>query len=154
MENIIGVLILITSLIISGIVSARKQKKENKNTTDTLHNTTDEPTLDQEPAEYIDSLRSQSNWAFSGLEEEDEEEDEKETAFSPHERFEKNTEEEQDVSQPSWDVEKDKPESMGQEIGKPKKIKNHKKTKIQLIKTRFNAREAIIYSEIINRKYF
>jgi hypothetical protein len=152
MDNIIGILILIASLIISGIVSTRKQKKNNKNTSDTLDNMSYESGMEQEPIEGLDSISNEDDSEFFGLKQKYE--DEKGRVLNNNEKREGTEEEEQSVNKPSPGIEKDKAGSMAQAIGTTPKKTVRKKTKIQEVKGKFDAKKAIVYSEIINRKYF
>jgi hypothetical protein len=160
MEDVIGFLILLITLIISVAASAKKQRGQNKTTEQSLENTLDESA---EKRYVLESSASQTkdeapaSWEqLMGYEEERGEAEEEETEAEEVEEREEAPAagEDQKAGQETTTREKERETSPYKETYKTKKRRTVKRSKIQEIKERFDVEEGIIYSEILNRKHF
>jgi outer membrane biosynthesis protein TonB len=140
MEELIPLLIIIASGIISFFASARKQKG-NKQAEETFE-------FNDDPAQYEESDQNQQ-------ETEDEQRYSRFFGETVEERKLELTEEEEEPAEEKHKQvqEKREPQKQKPKVAAPKQ-KQREKTKIETIRDRFDVEEAIIYSEIINRKYF
>jgi hypothetical protein len=120
MEDIFGILVILASLIISGIITARKKRRtpEKKEQSPTIRND--------------ESAVSGPGLGFSGYK----------TIYDSDNILDETVENE----------ESDSPEVPVMESKESAKTGNE--NKLQEIIEEFDVEEAIIYSEIINRKYF
>ena len=158
MEDIIGFLILIVTFIISVIASTKKQSGKNKTGEQPLENTSTEPSGDERETE---SSRLQSSGEDGAqMDSWDEVTDFEETTEESKEEAEERpgrevtpADEKQGERRESTIKAEHAETSPLKETSKRKKRKQ-KKSKIQEIKEKFDIEEGIIYSEIINRKYF
>ena len=148
MENLIPLLILVVSGIISLFASSRKQKS-NKQGSDSFQEDKT-PRGDQEIGQSF----------FP-----DQEEQEKQPVEEQQESFGEQTVEqkkqqitEKDASPSDSRSQSEEEKPQVEHLSKPRHAKAKKrsgeKTSIQAIKENFDVKEAIIYSEIINRKHF
>lgn len=159
MEDVIGFLILLITLIISVAASAKKQRGQNKTTEQSLENTLDESA---EKRYVLESSASQTkdeapaSWEqLMGYEEETGEAEEEETEAEEVEgREETPAVKDQKAGQETTTREKERETTPYKETYKTKKRRTVKRSKIQEIKERFDVEEGIIYSEILNRKHF
>jgi len=147
MEDLIPLLIIVVSGIISLFASARKQKRNNQ-TTGTFEEK-DTNTGDQEIGQSFFRNEEEEQPA-NGQEEEPRREE------TLAERKQRLHEESEAPSIPGQQPREQKP--MVEELSKPQSARIKKrpgeKSSIEAIKEKFDVEEAIIYSEIINRKYF
>lgn len=157
MEDIIGFLILMATLIISVVASVKKQGKKNKTSEASFENTSAEYAGVERETE--ESYRNQSNnktkdsWDEVTDYEESTGEEEEAQPEEPDEE-EKPSEAEQKERGESTVKPGHTESSSPRETYRTKKRKPEKKSKIQEIKEKFDVEEGIIYSEILHRKYF
>lgn len=153
MENLIPLLIIVASGIISLVASARKQKRNNQ-TAKSLHEE-DTPTGDQEIGQSFFQNKEAEEQQPYGQEEEPPGEDSpgEETVKERKQRILEESEAPADSEQQPGG---EKPRI--EELSKPRRARAKKqpgkKSGIEDIKEKFDVKKAIIYSEIINRKYF
>lgn len=159
MEDVIGFLILLITLIISVAASAKKQRGQNKTTEQSLENTLDESA---EKRYVLESSASQTkdeapaSWEqLMGYEEETGEAEEDETEAEEVEgKEEAPAGEDQKAGEETLAREREGETTPYKETYTTKKRRTVKRSKIQEIKERFDVEEGIIYSEILNKKYF
>lgn len=157
MENIIGFLILIFTLIISVVASVKKQSGQNKTGEQPLDITSADSSGDEllmEDVGYQSDNKKTGSWdEVTDFEEDTKkgEEEAKEISGKEDASSELKKEERQ---KSTVKTDHAKTSSPLKETRKTKKRKTQKKSKIQSIKEKFDIEEGIIYSEIINRKYF
>ncbi len=157
MEDVIGFLILLVTLIISVAASVKKQSGQNKTSEQSFKTTSDESAG---KSGVVESSASQNkddvpaSWEEQmGYEEETGEAEEAE-AEEPEEKEETPAGESKAKREESTVKATEAKTTPSKETYKTKKRRSIKRSKIQEIKERFDVEEGIIYSEILNRKYF
>ena len=156
MEDVIGFLILLVTLIISVVASVKKQSGQNKTTEQSFENTLKESSGEGQVLESsVSQTKDEAPASWEELMGYDEEtgESEKADAEEIEEKEEMPSREEEYRAEPTvkgGDAEK----TPYKETHRTKKRRTGRKSKIQEIKERFDVEEGIIYSEILNRKYF
>lgn len=140
MEDLIPFLIIIISGIISFFASSRK-KKSNKQEEETF-------AFNSESNGYQEEYPN-------GQQPSGEDEDSRFSGETIEDRKKELTREEKEpaVEEPRPKEEKKETKRIKPRVSAPK-TKQKEKSKIEVIKDRFDPEKAIIYSEIINRKYF
>jgi len=148
MEDLIPLLIIVASGIISLVASTRKKKRNNQ-TAPSL-NEEDTPTGEQETGQSFFRSEEAEEQEPYGQEEETPGE---ETVKERKQRILEAPEASAD-SGPQPGGEKPRVEELSKTRRGRAKKRPAKKRSIEAIKEKFDVKEAIIYSEIINRKYF
>lgn len=156
MEDIVGFLILIVTIIISIVASVKKQSGQNKTSQQPLGNTSAESSWEEGEMEnsrfQVSSEKANTRENVTDVEENTEEgEEAEEYQWQDDEAPHAKKEERQSATTKTGHEETSYPLK---ETRKRKTRKKRKKSKIQSIKEKFDIEEGIIYSEIINRKYF
>ena len=140
MEDLIPFLIIVISGIISFFASARKDKSK-KQAEETFE-------FNNESTEYEEGLQNQQQ-------SEDEEKYSRFFGETVEERKQVLTQEEDEPAEKqSQKIEERRETKKQKPTASATKQKQREKTKIETIRDRFDVEEAIIYSEIINRKHF
>ncbi|MBS3806685.1 MAG: hypothetical protein KGY60_04210 [Bacteroidales bacterium] len=148
MEGLIPLLIIVASGVISLVASARKQKRNNQ-TAPSL-NEEDSPTGEQEIGQSFFQSEEAGEQEPNGQEEKAPGE---ETVEERKQRILEASEASADSGQQPGG-EKPRVEKLSKTRRGRAKKRPAKKSSIEAIKEKFDVKEAIIYSEIINRKYF
>lgn len=154
MEDIIGFLILLITIVISVVASVKKQSGQNKTGEQSFENTSTESSGNEREMESAWSQRINETTDYRDEITDYEEEAGEENEESVEWRAAGEPAEAKEESPDSTVKTEKEGTAPFKETRKAKKRKQEKKSKIEEIKERFDVEEGIIYSEILNKKYF